>query len=489
MVAHNRFVLLNQEVNLSAPTAWNDSRQPLLLRYHLHYFDDLNAQDADRRSAWHRELIGRWVRECPPGSFPGWEPYPTSLRIVNWIKWAWRGHALEPAWLDSLATQAAWLARNVEYDILGNHLLANAKALCFAGLFFKGEQADRWLRRGEAILYDQLPKQILADGGHDERSPAYHALVLNDLLELAQAWRQVGIKPPDFVMNPVPKMLRWLRMMSHPDGCAAFFNDATGGQAPTWRHLQQKAAATGVQADAEELLPACVDLAASGYLRLTRGSMVVLADAAPVGSEAQPGHAHADSLSFECSLDGQRIIVNSGISCYGNGFKRQWQRSTAAHSTIAVDEADSSEVWGGFRLARRAYIINRGAREEDGQVMAWGAHDGYRRLGGVGVHRRAWLLSDTELRIEDRVEGVGEHRLVCRFYLHPEISVQREGKVLHLMVGGNRVAWLHVDYPSAMQVINAEYYPAFGRVEQNRCVVVEGDFPLPFVLTTTLGWE
>ncbi|RMH50192.1 MAG: heparinase [Zetaproteobacteria bacterium] len=488
-----RMRLLNRTVRVAAPTDWNDPALPLLLRYHLHYFDDLDAEGASARRVLQRRWMVRWIDEHPPGAFPGWDPYPTALRLVNWIKWCWQdggGREPEAAILDSIATQAAWLRRNLEFDLLGNHLLADAKGLCFAGLFFTGPDGRRWLERGRSLLLEQLPRQILADGGHDERSPAYHALVLHDLLELVRAWRHVGLTPPEPLCAPVPAMLRWLQVMTHPDGGIAFFNDATLGQAPGCAHLGRLAVMLALAEEAHATPPGTVDLPESGYMRLEQGGMVVLLDAAPAGSADQPGHAHADTLSFECSLDGRRLIVNSGIDRYGDDAERRWQRSTAAHSTLEVDGADSSEVWGGFRLAGRAEIVDRGMRREQGGVVAWGAHDGYRRLPGVGIHRREWRLWQGRLEVRDRLEGGGRHRLVSRFYLHPELDAVMDGEEVALRRSGRTLAVIQAGGAGGrLRLVSARYFPAFGRVEANRCVELSALCTLPAELSAVVVWR
>ena len=135
-----RFRFLNEERELRG---WNDAGVPKLWLYNLHYFE---APDC--------ELIQRWIEENPPGIGNGWEPYPLSLRIVNWIKWELAGNALTAEALASLAIQAEYLSHTVEYHLLANHLFENAKALVFAGLFFK---ADTWLRMGLDILQKQVP--------------------------------------------------------------------------------------------------------------------------------------------------------------------------------------------------------------------------------------------------------------------------------------------------------------------------------------------
>ena len=141
--------------------------------------------------------------------------------------------------------------------------------------------------------------------------------------------------------------------MTHPDGRIAFFNDAAFAIACEPEALE-------AYANRLELAPisspqtALTALTESGYLRLQLGSALALLDVAAIGPDYLPGHAHADTLSFELSLFGQRVLVNSGTSCYGISQERQRQRSTAAHNTVVIDAVDSSEVWSGFRVARRA---------------------------------------------------------------------------------------------------------------------------------------
>jgi uncharacterized heparinase superfamily protein len=167
---------LNQSGRIDEPGDWNSPEMPHLWLYNLHYFDDLNAESAQTRVAWHRNLIRRWIEENPPFAGTGWEPFPCSLRIVNWIKWVLNGNELQPDWSQSLALQAAWLEKHIEWHLLGNHLFANAKALVFAGMFFDGKDADRWLRKGLNILEREIPEQILGDGGQFELSPMYHSI-------------------------------------------------------------------------------------------------------------------------------------------------------------------------------------------------------------------------------------------------------------------------------------------------------------------------
>ncbi len=483
------FRFLNQTRILAGPGDWNHSGWDKLWLYNLHYFDDLNAEGAGERQEWHRVLIARWIADNPPGCGNGWEPYPLSLRIVNWIQWILVGHPPQLSWMHSLAVQARHLARRLEWHLLGNHLFANAKALVYAGLFFDDPEAERWLTVGLRILDHQLPEQILPDGGHFERSPMYHAILLKDVLDLLNLTRvyseRIGASQTARWRDTVSRMLDWLQAMTHPDGDLAFFNDAALGIAPTLAKLADYARRLEISAPAAVLSDAEGSTAPqrftllpdSGYARFQTGPAVLLADVGMIGPDYLPGHAHADTLSFELSLFGQRVVVNSGTSCYGAGPERQRQRGTATHNTVVVNGQNSSEVWGGFRVARRARPFGLRWGEEGAGAWIECGHDGYRRLPGRPLHFRRWQIGVAGLSIHDRIGGGCRHA-VARYYFHPTVRVElnpdRQGGTLQLP---DRTALAFHLASGAARVATTTWHPRFGTSEPNVCLEIPFNGP------------
>jgi uncharacterized heparinase superfamily protein len=479
MLGAQRFRFLNRTHDLSAGE-WDDDALEKLWRYNLHYFDDLNAARAIDRRSWHEALIEQWIRENPPTRGPGWEPYPTSLRIVNWIKWALAGNTPSASLIQSLAVQVRWLSSRMEFHLLGNHLFVNAKALVFAGSFFGGEEGDRWLSRGLHILEDQLPEQILTDGGQFELSTMYHALALEDLLDL---YNVVGLYE-DSVSGParslrsewqlyIERMRWWLLVMSHPDCDIALFNDAAFGIAPSPGDLQRYADDLGLPA-LDRTRPQIVSLEQSGYIRIERGPLVAMLDVGRVGPDYLPAHAHADTLTFELSLFGQRVIVNSGTSCYGNSAERLRQRGTAAHNTVTVEDQNSSEVWAGFRVARRARPFGLGVSVGPTIVIQC-AHDGYRRLKGKPIHRRQWTVYNSHFEIRDEIEGEFVAAEAC-FHLHPSIrvaesppSVDPSASLVLELPDGSHVTLATPD--GRLRVEASTWHPEFGLTVPSQCIV------------------
>lgn len=466
------FRFLNHEERLRTADDWRMLHEDKLWMYNLHYFDDLAAADAGQRAAWHHALIHRWIDECPPGTAIAWDPYPTSLRIVNWSKYLLRQAATDPEIVASLATQVRALRRNLEWHLLGNHLFANAKALLVAGCLFDGPEADEWLRTGGAIMAEQLDEQILPDGGQFELSPMYQSIMIEDLLDLIHFDAAYGGRLGAALMRQIRdctvRMLGWLAVMTRPNGEIVQFNDAAQGIAPPPAELFRCAAGLGLVWNRLPDRP-LIHLADTGYVRVQKGPFTLFLDIGPIGPDYLPGHAHADSLNFELHLDGAPVIVDSGTSVYGTGAERLRQRGTAAHNTVEVDGLSSSEVWGGFRVARRATTTV--TRLENGEtVVVEAQHDGFQRIAGKTLHHRRWEVSETAVTIVDTLPG-RYAQATARLLLHPTSTARAVDDARSRITTGSgaRLA-LTTDGPA--HLAEASYHPEFGVALPTRRVVI-----------------
>ncbi|MEQ8314059.1 MAG: alginate lyase family protein [Gammaproteobacteria bacterium] len=466
---------MNQQKDLEFPDGWSDSENSGLWNYNLHYFEDLNANESESRLEWHVDLLNSWLDHNPVGSSPAWDSYPTSLRIVNWVKWA-INHKDEFTDLmrANLAQQGRWLSQKLDYHLLANHLWANAKALVFAGCYFQGKESDAWLEKGVRILLQQCDEQLLKDGGHFELSTMYHSIVLEDcldLLQLDQVYPRLIPKPLiEEVSFRVGAALDWLVAMSHSREEFAFFNDSALGTAPTLVKLEDYAKAIGVRVS-DSAGDGITWLSESGYIRLTQEPVSIICDVGHIGPDYQPGHAHADTLSFEMSVLGSKLIANSGISTYEPGVEREFQRSTRAHNTVEVDGENSSEVWKSFRVARRAHTYDLEVDEAADTITITCSHDGYERLPGKVTHRRLWELTRNQLSITDRLIG-SFNTASARYYLHPDASMEIETENRYKLLIGDTFLLFEVIAGKAF-IEDAEYYPEFGVTQASKCLRIE----------------
>lgn len=464
VLSNEEFLFLNRILKLRFPEGWEDQRASRLWLYNLHYFDYLHSPElsASRK----KELIERWISDNPPVSGSGWEPYPLSLRIVNWIKWSLQGGQLSDTAKHSLAVQTRWLLRSLEYHLMGNHLFTNAKALIFAGASYEGPEADSWLRKGLSILHREVKEQFLSDGGHFELSTTYHALLSEDLLDLLQLGGGSRFTPPDHWREAASKALGWLQIMTRPDGVPPLFNDAAYGTAPDLAALTGYARALGVDPKAFEP-GGMTDLKASGYFRFDGEGYSLFGDAGQIGPDYIPGHGHADMLNFELFANGRPIIVDTGISTYEAGPRRSFERSTRAHNTVEIGEESQSEMWAAFRVGRRARIVRR----EAGEDWLEAGHNGYRGA----IHRRRFAFEDKSLRISDVIERSAGGGPTARayFHFHPDIAPTLTGNTLS--IDG---LLMTVSGFGALRLEDYDYAPSFGILEPAKVLCAEFDHQL-----------
>lgn len=475
-LASGQFTFLNESADLSRPVDWAPPARRKLWLYNLHYFNYLWELDYTQA----RDLVREWVGGHPLKSDQvGWEAYPTSLRLINWCTFFW-GKWREKIDCDvqfrgelwqSLAVQATWLGRHLERHLLGNHLLENAAALLVFGYCFNGALADDSARRGGLVFEAQLLEQILGDGGHFERSPMYQGRVAHVLATVLIAG--AGRVCTDEIESALRRIERSLMQLCHPDGDIALFNDSAFGTYHPPAELGRSIRALLGEPAGPQL--GAFALRDTGYFgaRSANGSYVIC-DAGPVGPDYLPGHAHGDIFSFELSLNGRRVVVDSGVHDYERSGLRAYCRSTKAHNTIEVDGQDQCEFWAAFRVGRRGRPrdVKWDLTSDGFDLEGW--HDGYRHLRGSPKHHRRFQWRESGiLQVWDRVDSTASHELNSRVHLAPECEIVRiEGKVVQVRAPSGDF-YISFSGDGNLTVEESLYCPEFGRAVPNRVLVMK----------------
>jgi uncharacterized heparinase superfamily protein len=461
------FCFLNREVQFGERLGWHDKNLSQLWRYQLHYFSYvetlLAASPGARNQTYEtfKRIARSWIRENQTILGDGWHPYTLSLRIINWLHSAAgfpgefaADQAFCKEFIGSLKAQVQVLAKSLEFDVRGNHLLENLRALIHAGCSLRGELPATWARKAMAILREELAEQVLPDGCHFERSPGYHVTMLRGLLETSIWLRRNTGTVPAWLDAAVRLMCDYLLKFLPRDGAVPLLKDTS------WDIITKPESVLAVAAvyydepaykrTAQYPFPASLMFGAEGRQRFDSysladghssslapgpGGFAVLRDATDymvvdVGvpcPEYLPAHAHADMLSFELAVGGRRVVVDSGVFEYQAGPWRDFFRSTRAHNTVEVEGENQSEVWGGFRVARRARPLNVSWQETAEEVTLGAGHDGYCRLAARAIHARkvVWKKGHFWL-VWDRVQALRPVKAASQLHFHPDISLRQE---------------------------------------------------------------
>jgi uncharacterized heparinase superfamily protein len=327
-----------------------------------------------------------------------WHPYTASHRVINLLAClhlasragiADDSPALIPL-LDEIRFGGAFVAANLERDLQYNHLFKNY--VCLAMLAAAGRQPRLSNSMLKSIRHG-IHQQFLSDGGPAERSPMYHNLSLLDLRVL----RDSGVMSSD-LLQPITETVERGEaaavVMAHPDGDVALFNDCWLGEAPATEAMTPKAALSCSE-------PIKLELPETGYARLAQGGDSVIMDFGACGPDDNPGHAHADFLSIELSVCGERAIIDPGVPTYSAGEERDRSRSAHAHNGPALEGLEPIEFWGSFRVGRRGYAHKLAVEAPGGNSLSFAAwHDGYCHQGAI-VGRYIRLIPEHGLLILD----------------------------------------------------------------------------------------
>ena len=490
-ILEGRYRFLNAECQLPEPIDWRLEDRPdvsHLWRFHLHYHEfllDLAAEglgDGDRTwfdRAW--ELVAGWIDSNRLSDRrvlgDAWHPYCISRRLPVWI-YLWSlcppAEKLRDRVLVSMFCQARYLSRHLEWDVRGNHLLENAKALVLVGAFLRCPDADRWLAKGRTTLQNELAEQILPHGEHFERSPMYHAGMLEAVLDVRDA---VATLMPELARScgeTAAKMAAFLQAILHPDGDIPLLGDACLGETvapgqligratesnklsePTEHPLPSPAAASG----GTDL---CGSRVAGDYWIYRHADDFLIFDAGPVGPDYLPAHAHADLLSLEASIRGRRLFVDSGTFGYRDDRMRRYCRGSRAHNVLVIDGRDQCDVWSRFRMGHRGRPAGLAVGEESGFHWARAHHNAYRRLGAGHVGRWLACRPAGPWICVDWANGTGRHDLANSLHLHPDVTAEKlADDLVRLELDGLSLS-LHFLTAGRVTIAEGWYCPEFGR--------------------------
>jgi hypothetical protein len=408
----NCFTFLNLKKNFKEKIDWNYEQHGKLWTYNLNYFEFLHQENIHTIDALY--LINDFIQNDSTLK-EGKESFPISLRGLNWIKFLSNRNIHKKTINNALYRDYQQLMNNIEYHLLGNHLLENAFSLLFAAYFFKEET---FYQKSLELLKAELNEQILKDGAHFELSPMYHQLMLYRILDAINLvknnpWKNHELL--DFLLEKSKKMLNWMQLIIYQNGDIPLLNDSANNIAPTSMALFEYAKRMEIEISTEKNFS---NLSDSGYRKFSNDRYECIVDIGEIGPSYIPGHAHADTFNFELRIDKQPFIVDSGISTYENNTIRTYQRGSMAHNTVNINKRNSSETWSSFRVANRAKIVH--LQEQHASIKA--THNGYEKKFHI-QHTREWLFESSKVSIQDTLSKSNPAKAMLHF--HPNITEEK----------------------------------------------------------------
>jgi hypothetical protein len=460
------FSFLNLGKEFQGDVDWCFNDYGKLWNYNLQYLDYLNQSEINKENA--EIIINSIFENIAIGSLK-MEPYPASLRIVNLAKYAMK-HNLKNAQIDKLIEHhASYLLENLEVHLLANHLLENALAILIGSAYFNN---DLWFKTASKLVAVQLDEQILKDGAHYEQSSMYHCIILTRILDTIQIMENVenSFEKAEIVKKlreDAAKMQAYLKAIAFINGDIPMVNDSASGVAIDPMEIFNYAQKLGI-------LNSEIILSESGYRKYINDDFELFADYGDLLPSYQPGHAHSDTFNIIVYQRGIPFLVEMGTSTYQNNERRKLERSSLAHNTVVVNNENQSDVWGAFRVGKRAKVM--GLIETKNSIEAF--HNGYSSFGVF--HKRRIEIESRIISIEDTITAKKQIDSEALFHLHPDVQIiEKTNTTLVTNLG-----ILAFNNSSSFTISSYEYSIGFNYTKEAKLITIKFKDFLKTIITT-----
>ncbi|MEX0685069.1 MAG: alginate lyase family protein [Balneolales bacterium] len=434
------FHFLNQKYEFKNNIDWNYSGYGKLWTYNLNYFDFINQENVSRQTGL--GLIRDFI-ESESNLIEGKEPYPTSLRLINWLKFVYRYGIRDDKVNRFMIDDLHNLSRNVEYHLLANHLLENAIALTIGGYCLRQQTI---FKQGISLLTEELDEQICDDGAHFEKSPMYHQILLDRLLDSINFLGENHL-----LKKAAVSMLSWLDTITFSDGSIPHFNDSTSGISPTTAQLKRYAGTLGIRSKKTHLRN-------SGYRKYTSDNYELIADGGDIGPSYQAGHGHCDAGSFVLYVNQKPFIIDTGTSTYEPNDRRTYERSVESHNTSHPAGVEPCELWSSFRIARREAVHIKNASTNSLKIT--------RSL----PYEKKQVLTRSFKCYNNRIDILDKTNIkdICKAYLHfsPDVDVIQTNFGLK-----TPEAEIHLKNCNSFRIEDCEITDGFNRLKKTQKLV------------------
>lgn len=400
-------------INYKIDKNLNANTKDKLWIYHLHYFDFLNSKKIDSKTKIKK--INNWINIQNKIFDERYDPYPLSLRLVNFIKFSIENDYYNKKFINSIYNQFTFLKKRIEYNIQGNHLLTNLKAIIFSSIFFRDNfniNLDITILR---TLKNELNNQFTSNFFHKEGSLLYQRIILEDLFDIYLLIKNSNIKIPyNFLIIFIKGIYKSSYYLYFSNFKINHFNDSFIRKDLTSENKlfkKIKKEFPDIQINDEYFI-------SNNWIIYKKFDYKMIINSFDNFLYYQPGHIHASLLSFELEIKKIKVFSNRGVSTYADNLKRKIERSTRSYNTLQINTDNIHDTWKSFRIGRRAKIIDSQIKSISNKIFISLSHNGYYQAYRT-YHKRNFILEENKITIIDSLNKdfkSSKQNVKVRFY-------------------------------------------------------------------------
>ena len=447
-----------------ASKSWNEE----LLTFE--WIKDVKALGTNKARIFLRDNIREWMRFGSKWDSFAWRTDILSKRISYLMSnmsffYNTADEIFQKNFTKLLNKQSIHLLKTFKKKDYGDKKIFIAKAIILASLSFKNLSGK--LQLGINLLSKIIESDILEDGMHYLRSPSKQFIFLQSLVDIKNFLGLSKIVIPKFLNENIYKMSSVLKFFKIANGELAIFN--------SYKFIDPDEINEVIKRSNSKIkIPESLEF--SGFQRISDNRLNFLMDCGKPTSEK----THASSLSFEFSHGSEKIVVNCGSPFINNKKLSEALRSTAAHSTISIDDINSSDIF--FEKNTTTRIANVWSEKLIDGHNFWinTAHSGYKDLFGL-VHNRKIHIDTKNLIIRGQdyfSKSIKKHNLIpkklfLRFHIHPDVKLSATASKKKVILKlKNNLGWEFICSEPKIEINEGRYFGAKKLTQKNNHILI-----------------
>ena len=479
--------------NTSPDSLWKLNTKDKQKFENLHGFLWLTKLDRKNSKIITKNIIKSWIENFFNYNPNTWDMEITAKRIIAWLSNT--DITLEDAdkiykenFFLSIIKQSNFLLKNLNNLFYSPSKIICCSAIILSGIVFKENNIS--YKSGIREL-EKIVKNFFDENGFPKsRNPEEVFICIKYLILIRECLKEAQQPIPDFLNEIISKCGNCYAMLSCSNKQFPLFNGATEINHKDYdiflKTLKYKFTSKSSQI--------------SGLFKIKKKKFELFMDCGNPPPSNFAKYYQAGCLAFELITNKTKVICNSGYGKYLSPKLTSLSRSTAAHSTLYLNDTSScvfqknktiNKVYGNS-LIEKLKIINKNYTENNDFYSISASHNGFEKRFGY-IHTREIQIS----KKEDKIFGVDELKKTknyssslnyfIRFHIYPDTKITKTKAGNSVLISlSNGEGWLIKSETNNFEIEKSIFLGNKNKIINNESIFISGIINKDFI---SVKWE
>jgi len=447
----------------------------------LHSFLWLAKLDRKNSKIITKNIITSWINTFLNYDPNTWEMKIAANRIIAWssntdITLENSDKKYKEKFFLSLIKQTNFLSNN-----LNNLFYSPSKIICCAAIILSGMMFKEYTQSYKIGIkeLEKIIKNYFDETGFPKSRNPEELFISIKYLILVREWHKEAQRPiPDFLNEIISKCGNCYELLSSSNKQFPLFNGATEINYKDYDIFLKNLKYKFFNKEYE----------VADLIKIKKKKIEFFIDCGNPPPNTFAKHYQAGCLAFELISNKKKVICNSGYGKYLSPKLLSISRSTAAHSTLYINDTSScifqknkfiNKVYGNS-LVHKHKIIKKNYIEDKDFYSIAAAHNGYEKKFGY-IHTRSIKISKKEDKIygHDELKKTKKYftflNYFIRFHVYPDTKIVKTAAGNSILISlSNGEGWLLLSEASNFELEKNIFFGNKKRIINNESILMSG---------------